>query len=670
MAASNDPGHRLRLGRRGRPPGERRPGRSRGPGPRVAAVLAIAAASGVGAGAVPGGLAAQKSLVIESFESDIQVQTSGAVVVTETLRPRFRGSWNGILRDVSTRHTTAAGERERLDIQLLSATDGAGRPLRHEVERPDGDTRRFRVWVPDARDRTAVVVIRYRVDGAIRYFASDSTGPGQDYDELYWEVTGTEWEVPIEVANVRVAIPVGAEPLQYAAYYGRTRSNTRAPVSIGDAGAISVADVGPLPPGEGLTIAVAWPAGIVAQPAGVSRSAPVTFGPEGSAPARAAIPVGSASPVALLPLLLPFLVFYLAHRAWDRRGRDPKKRAITVHWEPPEDLNPAETGTLIDHDPGMHDIVSTLVDLAVRGYVVIAERERKGFLKFGKDYVFHLIRPRSEWGDLTRHETLFLNGLFEGSARSEVLANLAEEGSFLDTILETVGGEPASDTAPEGALDSVLLSDLQNEFYTKLPSIKDAILDALVRKGHYARRPDRVRTRWFLTALGAFAIGFVGIAGITSGTATGLVAGVAMLIAGVASALVLGVFAFLMPARTEKGARTREAALGFRQFLERVESPRYRRMISSPAQFEEYLPYAMAFRCEDKWAKAFDDLLTEPPNWYHGHYGTFRPSAFAGDLGTLASTAGSTMASSPSSSGSGGGGSVGGGSGGGGGGGF
>ena len=135
--------------------------------------------------------------------------------------------------------------------------------------------------------------------------------------------------------------------------------------------------------------------------------------------------------------------------------------------------------------------------------------------------------------------------------------------------------------------------------------------------------------------------------------------------------MVLGVFAWIMPARTEDGARTREAVLGFKRFLERVESPRYRRMITSPDMFEAYLPFAIAFRCEEKWAEAFEGLVTEPPRWYRGtDLTTFHAASFARSMGTLTSATTSTLSSSPSSSGSGGGGSVGGGGGGGGGGGF
>ncbi len=89
--------------------------------------------------------------------------------------------------------------------------------------------------------------------------------------------------------------------------------------------------------------------------------------------------------------------------------------------------------------------------------------------------------------------------------------------------------------------------------------------------------------------------------------------------------------------------------------------------------FEQYLAYAMAFKVEEKWAKAFDGMFTEPPDWYRtragAHVGAFNASVFAHNLAGMTTQAGTTMSSSPSS-GSGGGGSVGGGSGGGGGGGF
>ena len=115
-----------------------------------------------------------------------------------------------------------------------------------------------------------------------------------------------------------------------------------------------------------------------------------------------------------------------------------------------------------------------------------------------------------------------------------------------------------------------------------------------------------------------------------------------------------------------------EQLLGFKDFLEHVESDRFNRMIKTPEMFEKFLPFAMALGVERNWSKAFQGIYTEPPQWYQG--GTFGPGfypgAFVSNLNSLSSDAGSIMSSAPTSSGSSGfGGDGGGGSGGGGGGG-
>jgi len=83
----------------------------------------------------------------------------------------------------------------------------------------------------------------------------------------------------------------------------------------------------------------------------------------------------------------------------------------------------------------------------------------------------------------------------------------------------------------------------------------------------------------------------------------------------------------------------------------------------------------MALGVEKNWSRAFQGILTQPPQWYRGSsYGpSFYPMMFTNDMSAMSSRASSVMSSAPRSSGgsgfSGGGGSSGGGFGGGGGGG-
>ncbi len=586
--------------------------------------------------ATPVAAAAQRSIVIERYDVVLLVQSNGDVQVTETIHPHFNGSWNGIFRDLSLEHFDANDRRQRLQLDVGGATGADGTPLKVEASGNGRWTRRLKIWVPGAHDATRTVVLRYVVHNAIRFFDQDSEVGA--LDELYWNATGDQWEVPIERATARVVLP-GVEPEQFAAYTGRAGSTEQAFEARASGSVVEFSTTRRLAPGEGLTVAVGWLPGAVARPPAAAR-------------------LGRAI-AEHWPILLPLLAFAFAFSAWRRTGRDPAPHAITVQYEPPDRLSPAEVGTLIDNTAQMHDITATLVDLAVRGYVHIEKRKDHilGILPT-TEYLFHQKKPREAWSDLKAHERRYLEAVFEHASPSMSGAAARRAAS---------GGHLATDPAGAGpTYASVELSSLKNRFYKDIKGITRAIYAQLIERGFYRRDPQKVKGVWTASAVAALVLGIAGAGGISDSGLT--IDPVTFGAAGVASAIILFIFGLLMPARTIAGARAREHALGFREFLDRVEEDRYRRMITSPEMFERYLPFAMAFRVEEKWAKAFQEMFTEPPQWYSGYGGSFNAFSFSHDMHAMSSAASSTMSSSPS--GSGGGGSSGGGSGGGGGGGF
>jgi hypothetical protein len=121
--------------------------------------------------------------------------------VTEVIRARFSGAWNGIYRTIPVAYRTPRGFGYRLVLDPVAVTEADGRPLRWEAQ-TDRHYRKFKFWIPDARDAARTVVFRYRVRNALRFF--------EDHDELYWNVTGDEWDVPIERATARISLPPGA----------------------------------------------------------------------------------------------------------------------------------------------------------------------------------------------------------------------------------------------------------------------------------------------------------------------------------------------------------------------------------------------------------------------------------------------------------------------------
>jgi len=554
-----------------------------------------------------------RSLVIERFHADVLVGLRAGIAVTETIRARFTGRWNGIFRTIPVEYRTPQGFNYSLLLSLRAVTDDAGSPLRYEESR-ERHYRKIKIWVPGAVDTVRTVVLQYQVRNGLRFFP--------EHDELYWNVTGDEWPVPIEAASARIELPAGVSGLRAAAYAGVVGSREQA-ARIAVAGTeVTVQGTRALGFREGLTVAVGWDPGVVRRP-------------------------GALEQVELFlrsnwMFAVPLGVFALMFILWYRRGRDPRRRPIAPCYEPPEQLTPAELGTLVDSSPDMRDVTATLVDLAVRGFLGIEEHREPRLLGLTskQEYVFTQRKPPAEWQGLEAHERLLLQALFADGLRQVVSS-----------------------------------SDLENAFYRYLPGIRDGMFSRLLQRRYYGRRPDKVRAVY---VFGGVAAGIALVAGGVALSSALALSPLGAVAGGILSGAIVAGFGWIMPARTVQGARALEGVLGFEDFLSRVEGDRLRRMVKTPDMFEKFLPFAMALGVEKEWARAFEDIYRQPPDWYRGgDASTFRTRSFVSGLGHMSVRTGEAMGSSPRSSGGSGfggggssGGSSGGGFGGGGGGGF
>lgn len=548
---------------------------------------------------------AQRSLVIDRFDASIDVAATGDIRVEETIVPQFTGAWNGIYRTIPVEYRTPQGLNYTLQLKLESVTDDSGAPLRYTTTR-QRQYLRIQIWVPGAVDAQRTVKLSYRVANALRFF--------DDHDELYWSITGDEWDIPINAASAAITLPSGVTGLRATAFRGAFGSTAQNDVAIeSDAVRVTTERLGMH---EGLTVVVGWNPGIVHRPSTIDRIV--------------------AAFSSNLPLGIPIVVFFAMFVLWRAKGRDPARAPIVTQYDPPPGMTPSEIGTLVDASPNMRDITAAIVDLAVRGYLHIDELDAEHLMGLfsNTDYRFTLKKDRSQWTGLKPHERDLLDGLF-------------------------------------GSGDAVLLSSLKNKFYRSLPGIKNDLYNDLVDSGFYAARPDRVRAAYIITAVVvAWAIAFFGgrIAqdlGMQTGPAV---------LAGVLSGAIIFAFGWFMPCRTTKGARELEQILGFQEFLSRVDADRMERTIKTPEMFEKFLPYAMALGVESHWATQFAGLSSQPPQWYTGYGPTpgFNAMLLTNNLSRMSTVASHTMASAPRSSGGSGfgGGSSGGGFGGGGGGGF
>jgi uncharacterized membrane protein YgcG len=368
--------------------------------------------------------AAERTLTIERFDAAIAVAADGSITVEETIVPRFRGTWNGIYRTIPVEYRTPQGLKYLLDLSVASVTDDFGYSLTYRSRR-DGTYQRLEIPISGATDTTRTVKITYRVANALRFF--------DDHDELYWNVTGDGWDVPIESASASVLFPTGVTGLHATAFRGSYGSTAQTPVQVRDRSVSLFARS--MAAREGVTAVIGWAPGLVRRPTGLDRTLGVVQ--------------------ANWPLGLPFVTFGLMFSLWWFRGRDPKPGSITTLYEPPADMTPAEIGLLLDGMVGMPEVTATIVDLAVRGYFRITASGPKS-------YAFSLTRPRKDWDALKEHERYVLLAMFD-----------AKDSVSLEDVRQNVS--PLADVTE--ALNANLFD---RDFYARRP---DATANGYVRTG-------------------------------------------------------------------------------------------------------------------------------------------------------------------------------------------
>ncbi|MFH2062753.1 MAG: DUF2207 domain-containing protein [bacterium] len=547
---------------------------------------------------------------VSAFSSAVTVHGDGTMTVVETIDYRFPSPRHGIFRDLPIRYEMEDGRQVTVPIEVLSV-DGAPYEL-------DRSAAAIRIVIGDPDVTISGVrryVITYRVSGAVRYF--------DDHDEVYWNVTGHDWEVPLRQVTATVSLPDSVDPGSlsatcYTGPLGSTESDCRFD-TLGRTVRFS-ADEGPL------TVVAGWgPKGAVA----VIEPIPASFWNDYVWPNTFGLVIGLACPLLVLAVMLGI---------WRRRGRDPQgSGTLVVQYEQPDGLTPAEVGTLQDERADALDVSATIVDLAVRGYLMITELPKR--LLSRQDYRFDLLRGDfREDESLRPHEIKVLKVMF-GPRKEATLNELADDYKF--------------DQA---------LGLLQRRLYGQL-----------VNGGYFDRSPDKVRQRYYKFAFLLFLAGaFSMFAGtfllVVDTTANLLLVSIGLVLTGI----VVLAFGSRMPRRTKKGVQALEHLRGFREYLNTAE--RYRlRWQEDEHVFERFLPYAMVFGVVDRWSEAFKDMTLPRPDWYRGQSfaSGFNAVVLSRSLGGLQSGLTRAVTASPqrSSGGSGfSGGSSGGGSGGGGGG--
>lgn len=528
---------------------------------------------------------------IRDMNVDIAVKKDASLLVTERINVDFEGeSRHGIYRDILVSEPDGFGGTRRLRVAVTAVTDGMGGVRPYTAFRTG---RYYRVKIGKA-DSTVTglqgYAITYRVQNGLSFFP--------DHDELYWDATGVEWPVPILHARCTVHLPEGArskDAIQVTGYVGPYGSQEAARYEKTTDGAVFETPHS-LNYREGMTVAVGWPKGFVIPP---SMTQKLWWFISDNA-----------------FVFLPFVYLIGFFLWWKNAGRDPDIGvSVTVRYEPPDSLRPAEVGTLIDESADIIDITSTIIDLAVRGYLTLSEQEPNGLFGLGgRSYVLSKVTERKKEdprGGLSDYEEKIFSKIF-------------------------------------GLGDTVNTSELKNSFYTVLEPVKYRLYESLLRRKYFSARPDSIRNTYGVIGLimmaGGIAFAMVRVSSESSGIAPGWGAAIAV------CGLITLLFARGMPRKTAAGRKALLDARGFEEYLRRAEIADIH-LQEKKGVFENFLPYAICLGVADRWAKAFEGIYTTPPDWYSGSWGSrgFSPLYLSQSLNGACTNMSAAMVTTPRS---------------------
>ena len=547
---------------------------------------------------------------IEDFHLDMFVRKDGSFHLQEKIVVDFDGErHHGIYREIPVKYTEY-GTVYKVRLSDIKVYNEEHKPRRVKV------TRRGRML--NIRIGNPKLYVTGKQTYIIDYVVRRAVNFKRDGVEIYWNLTGNEWRAPIRhfSANVYFFEGSGFDVSRVHCYTGPAGSKSELGIIPTDTG-FSV-ETSNVYPSSGVTFITLLPSGSIKKP-----------------PATQALGYFFADNWFLF---IPVLVFIVMFCIWKRYGVDVgRELAVMPEYEPPDGLTPAEVGTIIDERVDVADISATIIDLAVRGYIRITEANSKKLIFFSKkDYLLTQMREPDE--GLKPFERKLMRSLFSRKYRLKAVPLDGIEVPL--DVLDEIKGKP-----------TVSISGLKNKFYKDLDSLKKQLYRTLTKDKYFVSNPEKVRNKWRILGFMVMFVGFFFV-GPLGGT-IGLFGPISILVSG---AIVL-IFSGFMPRKTRKGVFAARHIAGFKEFIERVEKDRIRRMATDdPTVFERLLPFAMALGVADEWAEVFEGIEVQRPNWYCGYGAHFSTHAFVSNLGGAVSGIGNAISSRPSGSSSGGGG--------------
>ena len=612
--------------------------------------------------------------VIDKYDINIIVNENNTFDVTETIDTYFNVPKHGIFRTIPLKNTIkrldGTTSTNRTQIKNVSVN------AENSTSKEEGN---YQIKIGSASE-----TLTGEKEYIIKYTYNLGKDHVKDYDELYYNIIGNEWDTVIGNITFSITMPKSFDSSKLGFSAGRVGSTDSSKIKYSVSGnTITGSYNGILWENEALTVRCELPEGYF---------------------------VGAGLDINLLNYivyLFPIIFLIIAILLWYKFGRDDQV-IETVEFYPPEGFNSLEVGFLYKGEAVNQDVTSLLIYLANKGYIKIVETEEKSL--FSKAKGFKIIKLKDYDGDNV-NERLFLNGLFamrrlntssaENSINQNTIPILEVTSADLydkfyitmSNILLNINNKENKNKILEKSASSkakfIIFMIIATYCLITIPPVleygESSLLVALLFPGigftvmFKMLLDPKLRNSSGNKLSYASVILFFLIWGLGFG---GLPWAMMVLPALQQDSIYLigyfvGIFCVLgmvvcltyLPKRTSYGNEILGKIKGFKNFLETAEKDQLEAMVAkNPTYFYNILPYTYVLGVSDKWIKKFEVISMQAPTWYDGS-DTFDVATFGTFMNSTMSSATSAMSyDSSSSSSDSGGGSAGGGSGGGGGG--
>ena len=596
--------------------------------------------------------------VIDKYKIDINVNEDNSLDITENIKAYFNVEKHGIYRTIPLKNIIARndGTTETNNAKIKNLSVNA----KYSTLIYDGN---YKIKIGDS-DKLLLGEQNYQIK--YKYYLGKDKN--KDFDELYYNIIGTDWDTAIGNVSFKINLPKNFDSSKLGFSKGTKGSTDTTNIIYQTENNIIIGYLnGTLNKYEGLTIRLALDEGYFKN-------------------------ITTLSNVDYFLIFIPILFVIISIILWIKYGID-KKVIETVEFYPPDDFDSLEIGFIYKGYANDKDVVSLLIYLANKGYIKIVENDEKTLFTNVKG--FKLIKLKDYDGDnlFEREflENLFKSNYFSNEAEKKEVTSMELRNRFYSTINSILSKINSKDNKNKIIEESsskkkkylIIMMIITYLLITVIPvlnyqpgTLPFAIIFPLIGFlviTFTCLKNTNISAKIFSLVWG---LGFGGIPWLIMVLPALLDEKVYLLtyLVGIISIIIiLFIMNKLLLKRTDYGSELLGKIKGFKSFLETVEKEKLESMVlENPTYFYDILPYTYVLGISDKWIKKFETISNiNSPDWYNGT-SNFNITTFNTFITSTMKTAQSSMTSSPSSSSGGshsssGGGSSGGGSGGGGG---